>query len=88
MGDSGEAERPLGEPSPEHVHTLAVRRHDERLRKGERVGVRQRAASGKSFENLTRGCFLPLQTPQKYVMTSEKWLDRLVSASSFCVSGS
>lgn len=24
--------------------------------------------------------------PQKYVMTSEKWLDRLVSASSLCVS--
>lgn len=55
MGDSGEAERPLGESSPEHVHTLAVRRHDERLWKGERVDVRQQV-SGKVL-NLTPGVF-------------------------------
>lgn len=37
MGDPGEAERPLGESGTKHVHTLALRRHNERLREGERA---------------------------------------------------
>lgn len=88
MGDPGEAERPLGESGTKHVHTFALRRHNERLREGEMAqSDRPLGSSSKiSLRNFTQVFFVCLlvfvcffENLQKHVTTSDKWLDRLVS---------
>lgn len=62
MGDRGEAERPLGESGTKHVHTLALRRHNERLREGEGAQYdRPLGSSSKiSLRNFTQVFFVCL----------------------------
>lgn len=84
VGRPREAERPLGQPGPEHVHPFALWRHHERLWKGQRAQDPPTALL--QFGNFCQGfhsglCFFVCfpQNVQKHVMTSDKWLDRLVS---------
>lgn len=78
MGDTGEAECALGESSSKHVDSFTVWRHSKCLHKGKKVILSLQAS--EMYSNFTQVLFFFLIF-QKHVMTSEKWLDRLVSAS-------
>lgn len=78
MGDRENAECPVGESSSEHINSVTVWCHNKPMHQGQSViSVR---ASAQHVSMLTDVFFVFLVL-QKHVMTSERWLDRVVSAS-------
>lgn len=85
VGHPREAERPLGQPGPEHVHLVPLWCHHQRLRQGQRAleWPGRFAPVQELLPGIYSGVCLFVclsQNLQKHVMTSDKWLDRLVSA--------
>lgn len=76
MGRTGEAERALGESSPEHVDSVTLRCCDRRLHNSKNCTGKNWRIGKRAFSLFT--CFF--LTFQKNVLTSEKWLDRQVMA--------